>query len=495
MDLEVLQQRLQQALGQEFTVGPLLGQGGFAAVFRARDNTLNRDVAVKVLDVELAPSPNVAERFLREAQTVARLEHPHIVPIYKVGRHKEIFYIIMRCIDGPSLGQLLETQHKLSLGDAARIARQVADALAYAHSHEIVHRDIKPDNILLDKSGHVLVTDFGIAKAAQAAQAKTAGSTHLTSEGMIVGTPEYMSPEQASADPLDGRSDIYSLGVVLYHMLAGSPPFEGPSSASILAQQLTEPPEPIRRHRPDVPEEMAVVLERMMEKNRANRFQMASEVSRALVGAMPTAARDRVRVPLRRRLRLMFYKSLVGLSVAGCLLFIAFAGGAAAVAYYVFSKPPRVAAHAPLPDSLTRLLRARRALLPGDIARYAYRPAGQEDTTLLLLTRRRTVVVTPNQVRSYARDSVRRDMDLILHGGLAFRLVIYGKNSEAVADTVYRSLSFRDMMLLRPQLNRSEKVLPVKRRVAAPAPPPTAPKKPPPPAPRRRTRTGVRRPS
>src|SRR6267154_1354228 len=482
MDLEALQKRLQQALGQEFTVGPLLGQGGFAAVFRARDNALNRDVAVKVLDVELAPSPNVAERFLREAQTVARLEHPHIVPIYKVGRQQEIFYIIMRYIDGPPLGQLLETQQKLSLGDAARIARQVADALAYAHSHDIVHRDIKPDNILLDKSGHVLVTDFGIAKAAQAAQAKTAGSTHLTSEGMIVGTPEYMSPEQASGDPLDGRSDIYSLGVVLYHMLAGSPPFEGTSSASILAQQITQPPEPIRRHRPDVPEEMTVVLERMMEKDRAKRFQMASEVSRALVGAMPTAARDRVRVPLRRRLRLMFYKSLVGLSVAGCLLFIAFAGGAAAVAYYVFSKPPRVAAHAPLPDSLTRVLRARRALLPGDIARYAYRPAGQEDTTLLLLTRRRTVVVTPNQVRSYARDSVRRDMDLILHGGLAFRLVIYGRHSASVADTVYRSLSFRDMVQLRTELNRAPEPAPATRpavrpRVTTPPPPPARPPK------------------
>src|SRR6266849_8830602 len=194
MDLEALQQRLQQALGPEFTVGPLLGQGGFAAVFRARDNSLNRDVAVKVLDVELAPSPTVAERFLREAQTVARLEHPHIVPIYKVGRQEEIFYIIMRCIDGPSLRQLLETQKKLSIGDAARIARQVADALAYAHSHEIVHLDIKPDKILLDKSGHVLVTDFGIAKAAQAAQAATPGTSQLTSEGMIIGTPQYMSP-------------------------------------------------------------------------------------------------------------------------------------------------------------------------------------------------------------------------------------------------------------------------------------------------------------
>ena len=468
MDLGALQQRLQRALGQEFTVGPLLGEGGFASVFRARDNVLNRDVAVKVLDVELAPSPVVAERFLREAQTVARLEHPHIVPIYKVGRQEEIFYIIMRCIDGPSLRQLLETQKKLSVGDAARIARQVADALAYAHSHEIVHRDIKPDNILLDKSGHVLVTDFGIAKAAQAAQAKTPSSTQLTSEGMIVGTPEYMSPEQASGDPLDGRSDIYSLGVVLYQMLAGAPPFEGPSSASILAEQLTQAPVPIRRHRPDVPEEMAMVLDRMMEKTRAKRFQMASEVSRALVGALPTAARDRVRVPLRRRLRLMFYRSLVGLSVAGCLLFIAFAGGAAAVAYYVFSKPPRIAARAPLPDSVARMLRARGALLPGDVALSAYQPAGPEDSTLLLLTRRRTVVVTPHQVRSYARDSVRTKMGLDVHGGLAFRLVIYGTRSKELADTVFRNLSFRDMVQLDKQLNRRDAGDSVRPASAAP---------------------------
>jgi len=494
MDLEDLQKRLQRALGSEFTVGALLGQGGFAAVFRARDNVLNRDVAVKVLDVELAPSAVVAERFLREAQTVARLEHPHIVPIYKVGRQEEIFYLIMRCIDGPSLGQLLETQKRLPIGDAARITRQVADALAYAHSHEIVHRDIKPDNILLDKSGHVLVTDFGIAKAAQAAKEKKSGGSTLTSEGTVVGTPEYMSPEQAAGDPLDGRSDIYSLGVVLYQMLSGAPPFQGPSSAAILAQVLTEAPEPIRRHRPDVPEEMAVVLDRMMDKKRAKRFQLASEVSRALVGALPTAARDRVHIPLRRRLRSMFYRSLVGLGVAGCLLSIAAAGGAALVAYYVFSKPPRLVAHAPLPDILARTLRARHALLPGDVGLFVYRPAGQEDTTLLLLTRHRTVVLTPHEVRSYARDSVQRHMDVIPHGGLAFRLVIYGGHSGAVADTVYRSLSFRDMMQIRPQLNREPppEAPAAKPRVVRPTPPPPARPAPPPPS-RPRTRSKTRR--
>ena len=459
MDVEALQQRLQQALGPEFIVGPLLGQGGFAAVFRARDTSLNRDVAVKVLDVELAPSPIAAGRFLREAQTIARLEHPHIVPIYKVGRQEEIFYIIMRCIDGPSLRQLLGTHTRLSVGDAARIARQVADALAYAHSHDIVHRDIKPDNILLDKSGHVLVTDFGIAKAAQAAHAATPASSgeQLTSEGMIIGTPQYMSPEQVSGGKLDGRSDVYSLGIVLYQMLAGSPPFDGPSSASILAQQLTQAPPSIRRERADVSEELSVVLERMLAKEAAKRFQTAREVSRALVDALPTAARNRVHVPLRRRLASMFYKSLLSLSVAGCLLFIAFVAGAAVVAYTVFSKPPRVAARRPLPDSLARLLRARRALVEGDVAMFAYQPGGQEDTTLFLLTRRRAVVVTPHVVRAYARDSVHPEMRLDLHSGLTFGLVIYGIGSNhALADTVYRSLSFRDMVQLGPQLNRIE---------------------------------------
>ncbi|MFL5441380.1 MAG: serine/threonine-protein kinase [Myxococcales bacterium] len=436
----------------------MLGQGGFAAVFRVRDQSLNRDVAVKVLDVELSPSPIAAERFLREAQTVARLEHPHIVPIYKVGRQDEIFYIIMRCIDGASLRQLLESHKRLSVGDAARITRQAADALAYAHAHDIVHRDIKPDNILLDKSGHVLVTDFGIAKAAQAAQAAapTSGGAQLTTEGMIVGTPQYMSPEQASGDRLDGRSDIYSLGIVLYQMLAGNPPFDGPSSASILAQQLTQKPAPIRRVRSDVSEELAAVLDRMLAKDPARRYQTATEASRALVDALPTAARNRVRVPFRQRLTSMFYKSLLGLSVAGCLLFVAFVAGAAVVAYTVFSKPPKIAAQRPIPESLMQRLRNRRALASGDVVEYVYQPAGQEDTTLLLLTRRRIAVVTPRQVRSYSRDSIRTDWDLDFHGGLAFRLGIYGKRSNELADTVYRSLSFRDMVTLAPRLNDLE---------------------------------------
>ena len=207
LDLVTLRRRLQKALGKQFTVGDLLGEGGFAAVFRVRDHAQNRDVAVKVLDLGLTPSPGLAERFVREARTSGQLEHPHIVPIYKVGGYKnEVLYIVMRCVDGPSVRQLLERDQRLSIVDAARIARQVADALGYAHGRGIVHRDVKPDNVLLDASGHVLVTDFGIAKAAQEASA-----SQLTTEGMVVGTPHYMSPEQATGERVDNRSDIYAL--------------------------------------------------------------------------------------------------------------------------------------------------------------------------------------------------------------------------------------------------------------------------------------------
>ncbi|PYP31835.1 MAG: hypothetical protein DMD49_07270 [Gemmatimonadetes bacterium] len=206
LDLSTLRARLQLALGDEFTVGALLGEGGFAAVFRVRDSALRRDVAVKVLDLGQTPSPVLAERFVREARTVAKLEHASIVPIYKVGGYKnEVLYIIMRCVDGPSLRQLLEKHHRLSVGDAARIARQVADALAYAHKLGVVHRDVKPDNILLDGTGRVMVTDFGIAKATEAA---SSGAT-LTTEGMVIGTPQYMSPEQATGDRTDSLLPRY----------------------------------------------------------------------------------------------------------------------------------------------------------------------------------------------------------------------------------------------------------------------------------------------
>src|SRR5881396_2895688 len=342
LDLSTLRRRLQQALGDEFTVGALLGEGGFAAVFRVHDAALNRDVAIKVLDLGLTPSPALAERFVREARTIAHLEHANIVPIYKVGGFKnEVLYIVMRCVDGPSLRQLLEKERRLTIGDAARIARQVADALAYAHGRGIVHRDVKPDNILIDSTGRVVVTDFGIAKAAEAA------ASQLTTEGMVVGTPQYMSPEQATGERADGRSDIYGLGIVLYQMLAGAPPFDGESAQQILMKQATAEPVAIRQARKDVPEALAVVLHRMLAKDPAERYHTAEDTSQAIVQALPSAAGERVKV-----------RPAVGLGAAGCLGLAAFGAGAAVAGYALLSDHPRLSARAPaIPDSVESFAR------------------------------------------------------------------------------------------------------------------------------------------
>ena len=430
-------------------MGDLLGEGGFAAVFRAHDNALGRDVAVKVLDLHVAPSPSLAERFLREAQTVARLEHPNIVPIYKVGGQGKILYIIMRWVDGPSLGTLLRPPRRpISAGDAARITRQVADALAYAHERGIVHRDIKPDNVLLDQTGHVLVTDFGIAKAAE--EAKSAAAGPLTTEGMILGTPHYMSPEQAAGERLDGRSDIYSLGVVLYHILAGAPPFDGESAQAILAKHLTAPPPPMRSHRRDVPADLVVVLDRMLAKDPARRFATAAEVSRALVAALPTAAHDEVKAPVGRRVARMAFKSLLGVGLAGCLAFAAFVAGAVFVFWTVFSEPPRLNVSAPVPAAVTADLRRRGAIGATERAEYVFAPDGPLDSIVLVVTRRRVAIAMPSAVRRYPRDSVAYHFDVEVdrgvHGVLVFT-VPAGR-----VDTIYARLSPRAALQLAQEL-------------------------------------------
>ncbi|HTH65171.1 MAG TPA: serine/threonine-protein kinase [Gemmatimonadales bacterium] len=448
MDIAALQQRLQEALGKQFTVGPLLGQGGFAVVFRAKDHALNRDVAVKVMDTAGAPSPTLSERFVREAQTIARLEHPNIVPIYEVGQQPDLLYLVMRCIDGPSLRQLLGSRptRRLPVGDAARVARQVADALSYAHTEGVVHRDIKPDNILLDKRGNVLVTDFGIAKAAQAATA-----AQLTSEGMIIGTPQYMSPEQAAGDAVDGRSDIYSLGIVLYQMLSGGPPFDGDSSAKIIAQQLTAVPRDIRELRGDVPPELGTVLARMLDKDPGKRFQSAAEVSRTLVDTLPTAAKNRVQH--RTRWLSVLIKSLVGVGAAGCLAAMAFVAGAVVVFWYVLSSAPWVATNdGAIPDSLRTALAAARLVSAGDTVQLAFRPGDRDDSTLFVVSNRRVGVLTPHRGHAYPRDSVAYTFDFHWHGGPELRYILILPESRR--DTIYPDMTPRGAWSLAQRVER-----------------------------------------
>ena len=455
MDIAVLQERLQRAVGDEFTIGPLLGEGGFAAVFRCREASLGRDVAIKVLDLDRSPDPSLAERFVREAQLIAQLEHPSIVPIYKVGRRTDVLYIVMRCVDGPSLRQVLEQNRHLSVSDAARIARQVADALAYAHGEGVVHRDIKPDNILIDhKTGVVLVTDFGIAKAAQAAKA---GRGPLTTEGTVIGTPQYMSPEQAAGDPVDGRSDIYSLGVVLYQMLVGEPPFDGESSASVLAKQLTVPPPALRRVRGDVPPELADIVGRTLEKDPARRFQSAADLSHALVGALPTAARGRVKTP--RHFLTVALKALLGVSAAGCLLAVAFAAGVVVMGWAVSGRAPRLVAAAPLPEPISEALRRRGALARGDTALLAFQPDQPGDSALLVIGRREVVVVGAGAgaTRRYGRAAVLGyDNNLRWSGGPRFVVMLRVQGRAAVRrDTVYRALPVRAFWELAKRIDRA----------------------------------------
>ena len=446
-----LRERLQVALGDEFTVKGLLGEGGFSVVFRAKDNALGRDVAVKVLDLKVSPSPNLAERFVREARTVARLEHPHIVPIYKVGGRGDLLYLIMRCVDGPSLRQLLEKQGKLSVGDAARIARQAADALAYAHAQGIVHRDVKPDNVLLDQSGHVLVTDFGIAKAVARAAQSTANQA-LTTEGMILGTPHYMSPEQSAGEALDARSDIYSLGLVLYHMLAGEPPFDGETAQEILAKQLTAAPPPIREVRREVPEQLALVLDRMIAKGPDRRFASAGDASRALVAALPVAAGDRVEARLGRRL----VRSLTRLSLIGCLAFVAFIAGAGFVLSAATSERPAVAVRAPdIPDTLTSALRALGALGRGERPDVVFIPSRGSLRQALVRTGGVLVRLTATGTRRYASEGLRvRTFHRFGRRGLRTGLVLV--TGAGRRDTVYRDLSLRELYEMRHFLSRPD---------------------------------------
>jgi len=248
-----------------------IGRGGMAVVYRANDLNLDRTVAVKVLPEQFTFDEEFVERFLREARTAANLSHPNIVTIHNVGQEGNIRYFAMNYIDGQSLSSVIREKGKLPIDEAVRIVSDICKALEYAHSEGVVHRDIKSDNILIDKRGNVIVTDFGIAKAAE--------GTRLTQTGTTMGTPEYMSPEQARGEgELDSRTDIYSLGIVLYEMLTGGVPFTATTPLGVAMKQAQDPPPPPRELDVSIPDWLEAIVLKCLAKDRGERYQTAAEL-------------------------------------------------------------------------------------------------------------------------------------------------------------------------------------------------------------------------
>lgn len=293
---EPLDDRVVAAIGSQYELEGEIGRGGMSVVYSARDRRLNRPVAIKVLPPELAYDPAIRTRFTREAQTSAQLSHAHIVPIYDVGERDGLAYFVMALVTGGNLAALLAHVPRPPIDEVRRLLREICDALAYAHQRGVVHRDIKPDNILLDaESGRAIVTDFGIARAMEA-------GGRLTATGIAVGTPAYMSPEQAVGErEVDGRSDIYSLGVLGYQMLTGRVPFTGGNSMSLLLKHITETPRPIAELRPDAPRALCEAIDRALVKEREDRWPTATAFSNALgaTDATTVSWRSERREPVR----------------------------------------------------------------------------------------------------------------------------------------------------------------------------------------------------
>ncbi|RMF05665.1 MAG: serine/threonine protein kinase, partial [Chloroflexi bacterium] len=271
-----------QKIGQ-YTILSKIGEGGMAKVYRAYQPSISRYVAIKVLPENVAGDRSFIKRFKAEARAIAALEHPHILPLYDFGTENGITYMVMRLVDGGTLADLLDETPVPPRRQTVQIIADVAGALDYAHRENIVHRDVKPSNILIDQHGQVLLMDFGLARAMN-----DTAQSRITRTGTVVGTATYMSPEQAADEKLDGRSDVYSLGVVLFEMLTGQTPFTAETMVAIALKHINEPTPSLREINPDIPQIFEDIVFKAMQKWPADRYQTAGELARDLQRALST---------------------------------------------------------------------------------------------------------------------------------------------------------------------------------------------------------------
>jgi serine/threonine-protein kinase len=449
IDSESLRPRLAAALGDSLQLGELLGEGGFAAVFRAHDPKLQRDVAIKVLDPGLGIAAQLEEQFLSEARIVAGVEHPHIVPLYAAEARGGLLYLVMRLLPGRTLEDRIREEGALAPAEAARIAQEIAEALAFAHAKGVVHRDIKPGNILLDSSGNATVTDFGVSLVTG-----KAGADQI--RGMTIGTPSYMSPEQGLGEDVDGRTDIYSLGVILFEMLSGRVPFQGRTIQELIAMHIAAPPPSLATLRPTIPSALVAIVERMLVKTPATRPDAAEVVAALAAARTPDALMSPAEVQRRRRRKR--YKNIglvVGTGVVSLVVVVFFVVKAlVSVTKAVDSgKPPLLdAMGASIPDSIVAAARADGLLLPGEVPIYAFIPADGTAADALLFTKSYIIRRSKSHPRRFNSEEANVDIKFNKSTGKAGAGVLIARVKGEKPDTIYKGLSGIEFMRLRTSL-------------------------------------------
>ncbi|HSA54819.1 MAG TPA: serine/threonine-protein kinase [Gemmatimonadaceae bacterium] len=449
IDVDALRTRLAAALGDSLQLGDTLGVGGFAAVFRARDPRLERDVAIKVLDPALGVSAELEEQFLREARIVADVEHPHIVPLYSAESRDGLLYLVMRLLSGRTLADRIAREGALEPAEAARIAHEVAEALALAHERGVIHRDIKPDNILLDAAGNATVTDFGVSLVTRRAEATVQGTT--------VGTPTYMSPEQAMGEALSGHSDVYSLGVVLFEMLAGRVPFVGRSVQELIAMHVAAPPPRVSELRPETPAALAELVDRMLAKDPAARPSSADAVRALAAARAPDALLSPAAVRRRKRRKRLIYFSTIGATAAvvvvvGVVLAVRAAVGVT-VAMSSGEPPALDATGAGIPDSVIQRFVVTGGLRPDETPTYAFIPAGKGLDAAMVMTDSVLVHGLPAAPRRIPLEDARMDLNFHKDRRAPSAVGLFIVSAPGLSpDTVYRDLGGLEFSRLRTSI-------------------------------------------